>query len=197
MFSLPDPRNLLIYGCGAAVVVLLGLVGLQTLRVGWAQVEAASVRAALATEKQDRADERAVREETARRAEARNAMLQAQHAAETVRNADAIAAERADADRRVADADRERDELRLATEAARTAARDHRAGADAVTCRPRGDHTDTAWNLFGEADSLAQTLARDAEREAARARALKRQLDADRMACSGVDRGGNNGEAER
>lgn len=183
MFGVPDPRNLLIYGCGAGIAVLLLGVGIQTMRLGWAQVETANVQTALATEKQERADERAVREETARRAEARNAMLQAQHAAETVRNADAMALERRSTDARLADADRERDELRADAERARAAARDNRAGADAVTCRPRGDRADTAWNLFGEADSLAQTLARDAEREAANARALKRQLDADRLAC--------------
>lgn len=163
----------------AGIGVLLLALGGQTLRLSWAQTE-------LAREVADRASERATREETARRAEQRNAALQAAHAAETIGNADAFSLELAGARRAAADARRDRDGLQQDVDKLRAAARDQRAGSDAVACRPRGDQADTAWNLFRAADGLAESLARDAEREAANVRALKRQLEADRKACEAI-----------
>lgn len=186
MFGVPDPRNLLIYGCGAAIVVLLLAVGGQTMRLGWAQVETANVQTALATEKQERADERAVREETARRAEARNAMLVRQNtmAIEEARNAYRL--ELAGETTRADDADKRAAELREQIASSTAAARDHGPAASASVAGGPGDRCATAWNLLEGTDRLAGKYAALLERRSAQIRLLKRQTAADRLACDGA-----------
>jgi hypothetical protein len=171
MFGIPDTRDLLISG-----VVLASIFGgVQTWRLHSAQTE-------LAIERADRARERLVAEETARKAEARIASKERDHAiaqqqlvqdqqAEKDRLAADLAAARSDGDSLRADIDR-------------YAAGALRANADAAAYKRLADRARTLGNLFKQADSLAEELARDAEQRNGEVRTLKRQLQADRSACS-------------
>lgn len=157
----------------AILALVLALAG-QTVRLSWAQ-------AALATEKADRAQEAARLARLARERAEQNAAIQANHAAETLANADAFEKERS----RLAD-----DNARLARTAYGLRADVERftagavgASADAAACKRAADRARTLGKLFGQADGLAEELARAAEQRNAEVRALKRQILADRSAC--------------
>jgi hypothetical protein len=175
MFGITSPKDLLIYGCGAVIVLLMLAAGWQTMRLGWVQVE-------LAQEQKDRADERAVREETARRAEQRNAELVRGNAVAMQEAVNAYRLELRGETSRADDADQRAAELREQIAAA-TAARDHGPATTTPVARGDRDLCATGWNLLEGTDRLAGKYAALLERRSAQIRLLKRQIDADRLAC--------------
>ena len=175
MLSLADPRTLLTYGSGILALILGVALGVQTLRLGNAQTN-------LAQEWQARAEETAQRERVAREATAKIAALQAEHAKRQQEVADAFTQEleRRDAAARAASADGDR----LRAEINRLAsAGPVRPGTDATACADTSRRAAALGDVLGNADKLAERLAGAAERHAAQARALKKQLLADRRAC--------------
>lgn len=175
MFGIPDPRSLLLYGATFVAIALAVMLGLQTVRLSVAKADLAVERSAWDAE-------RATLAEAAAKAQAHNATLQAQHAAETQRLTDGFRLELDSARSAAADAARSADELRgdIATF---LAARDRGAGVDAAAVADFRNRAATLGRLLGDADRLAEKLAGAAERHASEVRALKRQLLADRQAC--------------
>lgn len=172
---IPDVRSLAIYGLAAGLLLAMATAGVQTMRV-------AGLRASLAAEKQERADERAAAEKAAREAENAAREAERRHAAQQQEIVSAYARDRAASATALDSARRDADSLR---DAVTCYASGDCKGADAPTA-PGGDcrdRTRTLGNLFRKADSLAEELARDAERRNAEVRALKSQVEADRIAC--------------
>jgi hypothetical protein len=165
---------------GAAVVVVIGLL-LVTIEVKRAEVR--RLENAFALAKAEWAEENQRRERLAREAAQLNADLQARHAAaqqELVRE-HALELDRA----RIAadDARRGADELRGELEAF-TAAGSWGPGADAAACGDLRDRLAKTGRLLGRADRAAERFAGRAEKHLAEAWLLKRQIEADRSACS-------------
>jgi hypothetical protein len=172
LLALLTPRALF----WAAILLILAGLGVQTTRLAWA-------RTALATEQAERAKVEAERERAARMWQKKISSLQADHAAATVALADAYEQDRTrladDAARAGADAD----ELRRAVESF-TAARSGSPAPDAAAVLDFKNRAATLGQLFREADSLAESMARAAERHASEVRSLKSQIMADRAACN-------------
>lgn len=165
----------------AAVLAILCVIlavggGVQTLRLSWAHED-------LAAEKQARSDEHAVAEKAAREAVERIREVEARHAADQQRltdeyqkdlqrQADAAAAARADAD------------------SLRDAVACYASGdcLGATTPAPSGVDWKRRASALGRAltrvDQFAGRCAQDADRLSDLARAMKRQIEADRSACS-------------
>lgn len=170
--------------------VAIGLAAALATSVGWALLEkstAAGLRASLAAEKQERAEEHAAAERAAREAE--NAIREAErrHAVEQQRIVTELGKAKDETAAALAASQRDADSLR-----------------DAITCYASGDclgakspataggdcrnRAGTLGKLFREADGLAERLAQDVERRNAEVRALKRQIEADRSACTGTNK---------
>ena len=170
LLSLITPRSLF----WAAIFALLAAVGVQTMRLD-------NMRARLATERADRAVVERERAEMAAVYAKRVASIEREHAITQQRLADEFQKEK---DRLAADVDRLRadgDGLRADVEA--WTARAASAAADTAACRNLANRARLAGKLFGDADRLAEKLARAAEQRNAEVRALKAQLEADRAAC--------------
>jgi hypothetical protein len=172
---------------GAIALLLVGL-GLQTLRLDHAKT-------ALAVEVADRASVEAVRERAAREHVQEIARIQADHAAATQALADAYAEDLHKRDSENAGLAADGDSLRADVERL-TAAHPPGSEPDATACRRLADQAVTLGRLFGDADRLAEKLAGIAEQRNAEVRTLKRQLAADRLACTS-DKGAIDGEANR
>lgn len=172
----PDPRNLIIYGLAGLAALLLLACGVQTVRLSWSETE-------LAQEQKSRSDETATREREAREATERLAALASAHAKTQQEIQDAfakdLAARTADADSARADGERLREQIqRLAS------ARPVVSDVDPAACVRSGDQSAALRDVLVGADKLAERLAGAAERHASEVRTLKRQIAADRAACS-------------
>lgn len=159
----------------AGILLLCLALGVQTMRLDHAKTE-------LAQEQADRAKVEAEREKLARDYETKLALIQSGHAAATQALADAYEQDRAKLADAAASASADADELRHAVEAF-SAARAGSTDADAAAVQYFKDRAATLGSLFREADGLAESMARAAERHASEVRALKRQILADRTAC--------------
>lgn len=175
MFGLADPRNLLTYGAGILAVLLLLALGVQTVRLSSAKTD-------LAQERQARAEETAERERVAREATAKIAALQAEHAKQQQEVADAFERDRAALERAAFDARTDADSLRKQIDAFASPGA-LSPDADPAAAKRFQHRAATLGVLFGEADGLAESMARAAERHAAEVRALKKQIAVDRAAC--------------
>lgn len=179
--AIPDVRSLAIYGLAAALLITMATAGVQTMRV-------AGLRASLAAEKQERAEERAAAEKAAREAENAAREAERRHAAQQQEIVSAYARDRAASALALDSARRDADSLR---DAVTCYAAGDCAGANAPAsaggdCR---DRARTLGHLFRDADRLAEKLAQDAERRNAEVRALKSQVEADRNACGAANAG--------
>lgn len=166
--------------------------------LGWQTVRLADARADLSSEIASREKDRADAQEQLRLAERRVASRVQEAAAEQQRLSDAFANEKADLAARLADAAADADGLRADIAAFVGSARP--VGPDATPAAPaavdRGHQASTLGQLFGACVGRYQSVAQDADRHAAEVRALKRQIAADRMACT-TEQGATNGEANR
>lgn len=158
---------------GIAFALLLGAIGVQTVRLASSKTDVAELKA-------DWALERATLERKARVAVQKLAAQKAAHAANQQEIVHAYNKERqaraADASRRATD-DRVRNAIRD------FAGGGQRAGSDPAACRGERDRSATLGLLLEEADGLAGEFATAAEQHAGEVRFLKRVIENDRAGC--------------
>lgn len=160
----------------AALVAVLALSGVQTVRLS-------SVKAEFAGEQLERANERALHEEVARETLQKHLAAQAEHARQTQELTDdfekQISALRNARAADAATAGRLRDQI------AEFAAGGRRAGdTDAVACQRAGDRLRTVGGLLGEGADLVIEGRQIIQRRDAEVNRLLRQIETDRAACA-------------
>jgi hypothetical protein len=161
---------------GVVALVLLGVIGLQTVRLANAKADTAELKA-------DWALERATLAATARRATQAMADQRAAHAAQQQENADAYAKQVAARKAAEADAVAARSSVRNAI-TTYLASGGLSAGANASACGRDRSRSAALGDLLGDVDELAEKLAGAAEQHADEVRLLKRQILIDRAGCA-------------
>jgi len=161
------------------VAALMGLLGLQQIRVEQAKTETASAEGLLADEKRARAVESDLRNRVALRESERVAALQTAHAAQQQGNLNAFNKEKglrtvADAARRAAD-----DQLRYVISAF-TAGGGPAGEGDAAACRVQRDRSERLGGLLSEALDLASEGERVVRKRDAEVIFLKTLVNNDR-----------------
>ena len=161
---------------GIVVLVLLGAIGVQTVRLANAEADLAKEKAAWATE-------RARLSEAARWATVQLSDQAARHAAEQQEIVHAYNKEKQARLAAVSAARASGDSLRndFRTYAAGSGLW---AWADPSACRSERDRSATLGDLLADADRLAETLAGAAEQHAGEVRFLKRVIENDRAGCA-------------
>lgn len=161
---------------GIVALVLVAVIGVQTVRL-------ANVKADKAELKADWALERATLASAARKAVQALADQRAAHAAQQQENADAYAKQVAARKAAEADAVAARGSVRNAI-TTYLAGGGLGAGADPAACSRDRSRSAALGDLLDDADELAEKLAGAAEQHADEVRLLKRQIMIDRAGCA-------------